>query len=51
METYGKAKQTWLEKFLDLPNGIPSHDTFALGVGSVGAWGVAGKFFELGEQH
>jgi hypothetical protein len=29
IETYGKAKQEWLEKFLDLSNGIPSHDTFA----------------------
>jgi predicted transposase YbfD/YdcC len=26
--TYGKAKQAWLETFLDLPHGIPSHDTF-----------------------
>lgn len=29
IETYGQAKQTWLETFLELPNGIPSHDTFA----------------------
>ena len=29
IETYGKAKQKWLEHFLELPNGIPSHDTFA----------------------
>lgn len=29
IETYGKAKQTWLETFLELPNGIPSHDTFS----------------------
>nr|WP_214607735.1 ISAs1 family transposase [Moorena bouillonii] len=28
IETYGKAKQQWLETFLDLPHGIPSHDTF-----------------------
>ncbi len=28
IETYGKAKQPWLETFLDLPHGIPSHDTF-----------------------
>ncbi len=28
MEAYGKAKQEWLETFLPLPNGIPSHDTF-----------------------
>lgn len=25
---YGQAKQAWLKTFLDLPNGIPSHDTF-----------------------
>ncbi|BAZ40436.1 transposase ISAs1 family protein [Calothrix sp. NIES-4101] len=29
IEEYGKAKQQWLKKFLKLPNGIPSHDTFA----------------------
>lgn len=29
IETFGKAKQTWLSEFLDLENGIPSHDTFA----------------------
>jgi predicted transposase YbfD/YdcC len=28
VETYGKAKQEWLKTFLDLPKGIPSHDTF-----------------------
>jgi predicted transposase YbfD/YdcC len=26
---YGKEKEEWLKQFLDLPNGIPSHDTFA----------------------
>ena len=25
---YGRSKQAWLGRFLDLPNGIPSHDTF-----------------------
>lgn len=25
---FGKAKQSWLQTFLELPNGIPSHDTF-----------------------
>ena len=29
IETYGKAKYKWLKTFLALPNGIPSHDTFA----------------------
>ena len=26
---FGKTKLPWLETFLDLPNGIPSHDTFS----------------------
>ncbi len=29
IETYGRAKHQWLQQFLELPNGIPSHDTFA----------------------
>ena len=28
IETYGKAKESWLTDYLDLNNGIPSHDTF-----------------------
>lgn len=28
IETYGNLKRKWLEGFLELPNGIPSHDTF-----------------------
>lgn len=28
IEEFGKAKQTWLQRFLALPGGIPSHDTF-----------------------
>jgi predicted transposase YbfD/YdcC len=27
IEYFGKARQDWLQTFLDLPNGIPSHDT------------------------
>ena len=26
--SFGKAKEAWFKKFLELPNGIPSHDTF-----------------------
>jgi predicted transposase YbfD/YdcC len=26
---YGRAKQSWFEQFLELPNGVPSHDTFS----------------------
>ena len=29
IETYGQAKLEWLRQFLELPNGIPSHDTIA----------------------
>ena len=28
IENYGRSKITWLKTFLELPNGIPSHDTF-----------------------
>ena len=28
IESFGKAKRAWLSGFLDLTNGIPSHDTF-----------------------
>jgi predicted transposase YbfD/YdcC len=28
VELFGLAKRRWLEKFLELPHGIPSHDTF-----------------------
>src|SRR5712691_3285858 len=26
--TFGKSHRAWLQRFLPLPNGIPSHDTF-----------------------
>lgn len=29
VETYGQAKHDWLATFLELPHGIPSHDTFS----------------------
>src|SRR5438876_10803959 len=28
IEEFGKAKQAWFTELLNLPNGIPSHDTF-----------------------
>jgi predicted transposase YbfD/YdcC len=28
IEEFGQAKESWFKKFLALPNGIPSHDTF-----------------------
>lgn len=29
MEAFAEEKETWLRGFLDLPNGIPSHDTLS----------------------
>lgn len=29
VEDFGEAKREWFETFLDLPGGIPSHDTFS----------------------
>ena len=28
IEVFGKVREAWLRQFLELPNGIPSHDTF-----------------------
>jgi hypothetical protein len=28
MELFGRSKYAWLQTFLTLPHGIPSHDTF-----------------------
>jgi predicted transposase YbfD/YdcC len=28
VELFGRSKESWFRSFLDLPNGIPSHDTF-----------------------
>src|SRR5437588_3801866 len=28
IERFGNAREDWLKTFLELPNGIPSHDTF-----------------------
>ena len=28
IEEFGKAREDWFRRFLQLPNGIPSHDTF-----------------------
>ena len=34
VEMFGKSKEEWFRTFLELPNGIPSHDTF----GGVFSW-------------
>ncbi len=50
IERYGRAKQSWLETFLDLPRGIPSHDTFGRVIGGARPAGVGGRFLSLGER-
>lgn len=35
IEEFGKKKETWLRKFLELPNGIPSDDTFRIVISSL----------------
>jgi len=42
VETCGKAKEAWFRRFLELPSGIPSHDTF----GRVFALLAPGQFQE-----
>jgi predicted transposase YbfD/YdcC len=59
VEYFGKAKIDWLKTFLDLPNGIPSHDTIGRVFASLDAekfargfsgW-VAGFSEKLGLKH
>jgi len=35
IELFGESKAQWLGTFLELPNGIPSHDTFARVISSI----------------
>jgi len=37
IENYGNSKVLWLKTFLELPNGIPSHDTFGRVFGMIDA--------------
>ena len=37
IETFGSAKIEWFETFIELPNGIPSHDTFGRVFSLIGA--------------
>ena len=46
IEHYGQAKQDWLKRFLDLSNGIPSHDTFRRVFMLLDAEAWQGVFFE-----
>ena len=44
MQEFGRAKREWFETFLELKNGIPSHDTFRRVFGKPEADGVSVLF-------
>src|SRR2546428_12281258 len=44
IEEYGKANAEWLGGLLDLPHGVPGHDTLRRGVLAVGAPGRSPRF-------
>lgn len=43
---FGKAREAWFKKFLELPNGIPSHDTFGRVFSLLNAAAFEACFFE-----
>lgn len=50
VETFGKSKEKWLSRFLDLEYGIPSHDTFGTVFARVDAEAFQTRFARWMEQ-
>jgi len=46
IELFGKSKRAWLKTFLELPNGIPSHDTFGRVFSMIAAAEFQQAFYE-----
>ena len=46
IEDFGYANETWLRGFLELPNGIPSHDTLSDVIGRINGDAFANAFSE-----
>lgn len=46
IEYFGKSREPWLRTFLDLPNGIPSHDTLGRIFAMLDPTALAGAFRE-----
>jgi predicted transposase YbfD/YdcC len=46
IENYGNSKMAWLKTFLELPNGIPSHDTFGRVFSLIDAQQFQRSFYE-----
>ena len=51
VEEFGQVKEAWLKQYLDLPNGIPSHDTFSRVFRLVDAGEFQRRFMGWVEQH
>jgi predicted transposase YbfD/YdcC len=50
VEVFGEVKYEWLKQFLDLPNGIPSHDTFRRVFSLLDAQAFQERFMQWVEQ-
>ena len=48
IERFSLAHQEWFEQFLELPNGVPSHDTLWSSVSLSGRCRVSGLFAQMG---
>ena len=51
VELFGRSKLEWFQTFLELPNGVPSHDTFGDGLCPSGPRAVPELLHGLDPSH